>query len=41
MGSAVKGLLLVNEKLESELQQLYAEADYRLPTRRQAKSSLH
>jgi hypothetical protein len=38
--SAVKALLLVNEELESELQQLYATA-YRSPTKRQAKSSLH
>ena len=36
MVSAVKALLLVNEQLESELQQLYAWAAYR-----QAKSSLH
>jgi len=36
MVSAVKALLLVNEQLESELQQLYASAAYR-----QAKSSLH
>ena len=36
MVSAVKALLLVNEQLESELQQLYASAAYL-----QAKSSLH
>ena len=40
MVSAVKALLLVNEELESELQQLYAAA-YRSSTKRQAKSSLH
>jgi hypothetical protein len=40
MVSAVKALLLVNEELESELQQLYAAA-YRSPTKRQANSSLH
>jgi hypothetical protein len=39
--SAVKALLLVNEQLESELQQLYAAAAYRSPTKRQAKRSLH
>ena len=41
MVSAVKGLLLVNVELESELRQLYAAADCRSPTRRQAKSSFH
>jgi hypothetical protein len=41
MASAVKALLLVNEELESELQQLYAAAVCRLPTKRPAKSSLH
>ena len=41
MVSAVKALLLVNEELESELQQLYAAAVCRSPTRRPAKSSLH
>jgi hypothetical protein len=39
--SAVKTLLLVNEQLESELQQLYAAAAYRSPTKRQVKRSLH
>jgi len=41
MVSAVKALLLVNEELESELQQLYAAAAYRSPTKRQAKILLH
>ncbi|HLX14481.1 MAG TPA: hypothetical protein VKS24_04650 [Bradyrhizobium sp.] len=41
MISAVKALLLVNETLESELQQLRAGAAYRAPTKRQAKCSLH
>ena len=41
MIGAVKALLLVNETLESELQQLRAGAAYRAPTKRQAKSSLH
>ena len=41
MVSAVKALLLVNEQLESELQQLYAAAAYRSPTKRQAKLLLH
>jgi hypothetical protein len=41
MVSAVKALLLVNEQLESELQQLYAAAAYRSPTKRQAKILLH
>ena len=40
MVRAVKALLLVNEELESELQQFYASA-YRSPTKRQAKCSLH
>jgi hypothetical protein len=40
MVSAVKALLLVNEELESELQQLYAAAACR-PTKRPAKCSLH
>jgi hypothetical protein len=40
MVSAVKALLLINEELESELQQFYAAA-YLSPTKRQAKSSLH
>jgi hypothetical protein len=40
MASAVKALLLVNEELESELQQLYAAAACR-PIKRQAKTSLH
>ena len=40
MVSAVKALLLVNEELESELQQLYAAAACR-PVKRQAKTSLH
>ena len=40
MVSAVKALLLVNEELESELQQLYAAAACR-PIKRQAKTSLH
>ena len=40
MVSAVKALLLVNEQLESELQQLYAAAACR-PIKRQAKTSLH
>jgi predicted lipase len=37
MVGAVKALLLVNEQLESELQQLYAAATYRSPTKRPAK----
>jgi len=41
MISAVKALLLVNETLESELQQLRAGTAYRAPTKRQAKCSLH
>jgi hypothetical protein len=41
MVSAVKALLLVNEELESEIQQLYAAAAYRSPTKRQAKGLLH
>ena len=41
MISAVKALLLVNETLESELQQLRAGAAYRVPTKRLAKCSLH
>jgi hypothetical protein len=41
LASAVKALLLVNEELECELQQLYAAAACRLPTKRPAKSSLH
>jgi hypothetical protein len=41
MVSAVKALLLVNEQLESELQQLYALAAYRSLTKRQAKIVLH
>jgi hypothetical protein len=41
MIGAVKALLLLNETLESELQQLRAGAAYRVPTRRQAKCSLH
>jgi hypothetical protein len=41
MISAVKALLLVNETLESELQQLRAGAAYRASTKRQAKCSLH
>jgi hypothetical protein len=41
MISAVKALLLVNEALESELQQLRAGAAYRAPTKRHAKCSLH
>jgi hypothetical protein len=41
MISAVKALLLVNETLESELQQLRAGAAYRAPTKRQAKCPLH
>jgi hypothetical protein len=40
MVSAVKALLLVNEELESELQQLYAAAACR-PIKRPAKTSLH
>jgi hypothetical protein len=39
--SAVKALLLVNELLEAELQQLYAAATYRSPTKRLAKTLLH
>jgi hypothetical protein len=41
MVSAVKALLLVNEQLESELQQPYASTAYRSPTKRQAKILLH
>jgi hypothetical protein len=41
MASAVKALLLVNEELESELQQLYAAVVCRVPTKRPARSSLH
>ena len=41
MVSAVKALLLVNEQLESELQQLYAAATFRSPTKRLAKTLLH
>jgi len=41
MVSAVKALLLVNEQLESELQQLYSAAAYRSLTKRQAKIVLH
>ena len=41
MVSAVKALLLINEQLESELQQLYAAAAYRSLTKRQAKIVLH
>jgi hypothetical protein len=41
MVSAVKALLLVNAALEFELQQIYAAAAYRSPTKRQAKNSLH
>jgi hypothetical protein len=41
MASAVKALLLVNEELESELQQLYAAVVCRAPTKRPARSSLH
>jgi hypothetical protein len=41
MASAVKALLLVNEELESEIQQLYAAAAYRSPTKRQATGLLH
>jgi hypothetical protein len=41
LASAVKALLLVNEELESEIQQLYAAAAHRSPTKRPAKSSLH
>jgi hypothetical protein len=41
MISAVKALLLVNETLESELQQLRDGAVYRAPTKRQAKCPLH
>jgi hypothetical protein len=37
MASAIQALLLVNEELESELQQLYATMAYRPPTKR----SLH
>ena len=37
MASAIQALLLVNEELESELQQLYATMAYRAPTNR----SLH
>ena len=40
MASAVKALLLVNEELESEIQQLYAAAAWR-PTKRPAKTLLH
>ena len=41
MISAVKALLLVNETLESELQQLRDGAANRAPTKRQAKCWLH
>jgi hypothetical protein len=41
LASAVRALLLVNEELESELQQLYAAAVCRLPTKRPPRSSLH
>ena len=41
MISAVKALLLVNETLESELQQLRDGAVCRAPTKRQAKCPLH
>ncbi|MGZ5874126.1 MAG: hypothetical protein ACXWKP_18655 [Bradyrhizobium sp.] len=41
MISAVKALLLVNETLESELQQLRDGAAYRARTKRQAKCWLH
>jgi hypothetical protein len=41
MISAVKALLLINETLESELQQLRDGAAYRAPTKRQAKCWLH
>jgi hypothetical protein len=41
MTSAVKALLLVNETLESELQELRAGAIYRVPTKGQAKCTLH
>jgi hypothetical protein len=40
MRGAFKALLLVNEQLESELNQLY-EAAYGAPTGRAAKKSLH
>jgi hypothetical protein len=36
-----KALLLVNETLESDLQQLRAEAAYRASIKRQNKCSLH
>jgi hypothetical protein len=38
---AVKALLLVNEKLETELNYFRAAAAYSLLTERQAKGSLH
>jgi hypothetical protein len=41
MISAVKALLLVNEMLESELQELRAGAGYRAPPKRHAKCSVH
>jgi hypothetical protein len=41
MVSAVKALLLINEQLESELQQLYAVAAYRSLTKRHAKIVVH
>ena len=41
MAGAVKALLLVNEELESEIQQLYAAAVCRVPAKRPAKNLLH
>jgi hypothetical protein len=41
MNSAVKALLLVNETLDSELQELRAGAICRAPTKRQVKCTLH
>ena len=41
MIGAVKALLLVNETLESELQQLRERPASRAPTKRQAKCWLH
>jgi len=41
MRGAIKALLLVNEQLESELNQLYDAAAYGAPTKRAAKKSLH
>jgi len=41
MRDAFKALLLVNEQLETELNQLYDAAAYGAPTRRAAKTSLH